>query len=146
MNDATQITNILHRYAELMDAGDLSGTAELFARARVKVGGGVELFGADAMEAHWRRYVRIYPCGTPRTKHVVTNAIVDIDEAGTSATARSYYTVHQATDVLQLQVICMGRYHDTFSKDADGWYLTGRDYTMLDLVGDLSHHLLPQEQ
>lgn len=142
MDDATAITNILHRYAECIDSGDFAGAASIFRRATVKAGGGAELVGAEAMEAHWQRWVRVYPCGTPRTKHVVTNVIIEFGDDGTTAATRSYYTVFQATDVLPLQPICSGRYHDTFAKDAGGWYLTSRDYTLMDLTGDLSQHLL----
>jgi hypothetical protein len=36
----THITNLLYRYAELMDAGELEAVAALFAKARVKMSGG----------------------------------------------------------------------------------------------------------
>ena len=38
MRDATAITNLLYRYAELMDAGDFAAVADLFTHARIKVG------------------------------------------------------------------------------------------------------------
>jgi 3-phenylpropionate/cinnamic acid dioxygenase small subunit len=95
-NDATAITNLLYRYAELIDAGDLPGAAALFRHAKVKSGGG-ELDEAGLLD-QWRRFVKIYPCGTPRTKHVITNPIVEVDEAAGTATCRSYYTVLQATE------------------------------------------------
>ncbi len=141
MQSATAITNLLYRYAELIDSGDLAGTAALFARARVKVGE-EWLEGSEPMEALWRRSVRIYPCGTPRTKHVITNPIVEIDEAAGTATCRSYYTVIQATDDLPLQVICAGRYHDSFVRDEAGWHFATRDYSLFDLVGNMNAHLL----
>jgi 3-phenylpropionate/cinnamic acid dioxygenase small subunit len=141
MSSATAITNLLYRYAELIDSGDLAGTAALFAQARVKVGDGW-LEGSAPMEALWRETVRIYPCGTPRTKHVVTNPIVEIDEAAGTATCRSYYTVIQAAENLPLQVICAGRYHDSFVRDAAGWRFATRDYSLFDLAGNMSAHLL----
>jgi 3-phenylpropionate/cinnamic acid dioxygenase small subunit len=142
MNSATQITNLLYRYAELMDAGALEDVAALFARARVKVGGGQVLEGAEPLLALWRSVVRIYPCGTPRTKHVVNNPIVEVDEAAGTATCRSCYTVIQATPDLPLQVIGAGRYHDVFVRLDGQWHFSERDYSLLDLVGDLSQHLL----
>ena len=93
MSSAIAITNLLYRYAELMDAGDLEGAAALFERARIKTGGGEIVQGSAPMLALWRAHVRIHPCGTPRTKHVITNAIVEVDEDAGSATCRSYYTV-----------------------------------------------------
>lgn len=141
MSSATAITNLLYRYAELMDAGDLEATAELFDKARIKTGGG-EQEGSAPMLALWRAHVRLYPCGTPRTKHVITNPIIDIDEEAGTATCRSYYTVFQATRDLPLQAICAGRYHDAFVREDGHWRFSQRDYSLLDLVGDLSQHML----
>ena len=142
MNDATHIANLLYRYAELIDSGDLAGTAALFERARVKMSEDAVIEGTAGMLEVWNSHVRLYPDGTPRTKHVITNPIIEVDEAGKTATCRSYYTVLQATPDLPLQVICAGRYHDEFAKDAGGWYFTARDYSMLELIGDLSRHML----
>lgn len=142
MNSATQITNLLYRYAEMMDGGDLEAVAALFTRARIKVGGGNVEEGAAPMLALWRAHVRIYPDGTPLTKHVITNPIVEVDEAAGTATCRSYYTVFQATPDLPLQAICAGRYHDAFVRMGDEWHFSTRDYSLLDLVGDLSQHML----
>ena len=142
MHDTTHIANLLYRYAEMMDAGALSDVAALFAKAKVKVGGGKVLEGAAPLEALWREVVRIYPCGTPRTKHVITNPIIEIDERAGTATCRSYYTVIQGTDDLPLQVICAGRYHDHFAKQDGEWHFAARDYSLFDLAGNLSAHLL----
>lgn len=142
MNSATAITNLLYRYAELMDAGELEGAAALFARTRVRTGDGAVVEGSAPMLALWRAHVRIYPCGTPRTKHVISNPIVEVDEDAGTATCRSYYTVMQATPDLPLQAICAGRYHDAFVRVDGQWHFSERDYSLLDLVGDLSQHLL----
>lgn len=142
-NDALRITNLLYRYAELMDSGDLEATAALFADARITLSGGQVVDGAAPMLELWRAHVRIYEDGTPRTKHVVSNPIIEIDEAAGTATARSYYTVLQATAELPLQVIGAGRYHDAFVRNEAGeWRFSARDYSMFDLVGDVSQHLL----
>jgi len=138
-DSAVQICNLLYRYAELIDSGDLVATAELFRHARVKSGG--EMKDAEGLLAVWRSFVRIHPCGTPRTKHVVTNPIIEIDEAAATATARSYYTVLQATPELSLQVVAAGRYHDAFERVDGKWRFSYRDYSLFDLQGDLSQHL-----
>ena len=142
MSSATAITNLLYRYAELMDAGDLEGAAALFERTLVRTGDGAVIEGSAPMLALWRAHVRIYPCGTPRTKHVISNPIVEVDEDAGTATCRSYYTVMQATPDLPLQAICAGRYHDAFVRVDGQWHFSERDYSLLDLVGDLSQHLL----
>lgn len=141
-HSATQITNLLYRYAELMDAGDLTAVAAMFRHAKMKSGAADGLLGHEAMLDQWRHFVKIHPCGTPRTKHVVTNPIVEVDEAADTATCRSYYTVLQATDAIPLQVIAAGRYHDRFERVDGSWRFAFRDYSMLDLKGDLSDHLL----
>lgn len=141
-NAAVAITNLLYRYAELMDAGDLEGVAALFRHARVKSGPSGDVVDADGLLALWRSHVKIHPDGTPRTKHVVTNPIVEVDAAAGTATCRSYYMVLQAVPGLPLQAICAGRYHDAFVRVDGEWRFAERDYTLLDLVGDVSQHLL----
>lgn len=142
MGSATAITNLLYRYAELMDAGKLEEVAAMFEDARVTLGGGKVVEGAAPMLEQWRTFVRIHPCGTPRTRHVITNPIVEIDEAVGRASCRSVYTVFQQTPELPLQAIASGRYHDTFERVEGIWRFATRDYSMLDYIGDLSQHLL----
>lgn len=142
MGSATAITNLLYRYAELMDAGQLEEVAALFQHARVTLGGGKVAESAAPMLEQWRAFVRIHPCGTPRTRHVITNPIVEIDEAAGTASCRSVYTVFQQTPELPLQAIASGRYHDTFERVGGTWRFATRDYSMLDYIGDLSQHLL----
>ena len=141
MSPETHITNLLYTYAELMDAGKLEETAALFEKARVKTGDKF-VEGSAPMLEQWRAFVRIYPCGTPRTKHVITNPIIHVDEAAGTASCRSYYTVFQQTPDLPLHAICAGRYHDTFVREDGVWRFATRDYSMLDYMGDLSQHLL----
>ena len=38
MQAETQIANLLYRYAECIDTGDLAAAAELFEHARIRVG------------------------------------------------------------------------------------------------------------
>ena len=78
--------------------------------------------------------------GTPKTKHITSNAIIEVDEEAGTATCRSYYTVLQATDDLPLQPIVTGRYHDTFHRVAGEWWFDTR-VMFIDQTGDLSHHL-----
>lgn len=136
------ICNLLYRYAELMDSGDFVAVAEMFRHARVvldpKDGSSVD---ADGILQIWTDSVIRYPDGTPRTKHVTTNPIVEVDEKAGTATCRSYYTVFQQTDTLSLQPIIAGRYHDRFENVDGAWRFAERDYSLVDLVGDLSQHL-----
>jgi 3-phenylpropionate/cinnamic acid dioxygenase small subunit len=136
----TQIANLLHRYAEHMDSGDFESAANLFEHARLRIGGGDDdTVDAASMLGLWQTLVIRYPDETPRTRHLVTNPIIDID-AGT-ATCRSCYTVLQQTDNFPLQIVVSGRYHDGFERVDGVWRFCYRDYTLMDFFGDTSHHL-----
>ncbi|VWB05109.1 dioxygenase [Burkholderia lata] len=144
-HSAVEIANLLYRYAELLDAGDLPRVAELFRHARIKTQDDAPTIGADELLALFSASVKRYPCGTPRTKHVVSNPIIEIDEAAHRATARSYYTVLQAVDGFPLQPVAAGRYHDAFERVDGAWRFSFRDYTLFDFAGDLRHHVNPSE-
>jgi 3-phenylpropionate/cinnamic acid dioxygenase small subunit len=145
MNDETQIANLLYRYSEYIDSANFAGAAALFADARLRIGVSPEgedvLVDAAGVLEIWTGYIKLYADGTPRTKHLCTNAIIEIDlEAGT-ATSRSNYAVLQQTDDFPLQTIVAGRYHDQFKKVGGEWRFAFRDYSLVDLVGDLSRHV-----
>jgi hypothetical protein len=131
---------LIFTYAERIDAGDLAGVAALFRDATFGSAQGGAYRGSDAVLEVLSRLVILYSDGTPRTKHVTTNLVVELDEANARATARSYFTVLQATDGLPLQPIIAGRYRDRFVCDAGAWRFDERVIT-IDLVGDLSRHL-----
>jgi 3-phenylpropionate/cinnamic acid dioxygenase small subunit len=135
----TAIATLVHRYAELVDAGDLPGVAALFADATYGAADGPVRRGADEVLAALRDAIILHE-GVPCTKHVITNLIVVADETGGAATARSYFTVLQATPALPLQTILAGRYHDRFRRDRDGWAFAERRIH-IDLVGDLREHV-----
>jgi 3-phenylpropionate/cinnamic acid dioxygenase small subunit len=140
-DSAVQIANLLYRYAECMDSGDWEGVGALFRHARLKTRDSDDPLDATQFLQLLNRYVKRYPCGTPRTRHVVTNPVIEIDEQAHRATVRSYYTVLQATEGLPLQVIAAGRYHDAFERVDGAWRFSFRDYSLLDMAGDLRHHL-----
>jgi 3-phenylpropionate/cinnamic acid dioxygenase small subunit len=140
---ATEITNLLFRYAEHMDAGDLDAAAALFTDAALildRSEGAAPVRGVGPIRAIWDSVI-LYADGTPRTKHVTTNPILDIDEEAGTATCRSYYTVFQQLEDLPLQPIITGRYHDRFERVEGRWRFAERDYTLVDQIGDLSRHL-----
>jgi 3-phenylpropionate/cinnamic acid dioxygenase small subunit len=142
MDDRDAITALLYTYAEAMDRGDFAAVADLFHHARIRVGPGADDFlDAPAMLELWENTVIRYADGTPRTKHVTTNVIVDVEPDGRQAASRSYYTVFQQVDSGPLHPIISGRYHDRFERVDGEWRFAERDYTLVDLVGDLSQHL-----
>ncbi len=141
-DSAVQVANLIARYAELVDAGDFDGLGDLLADAAVgEVGNDSLLVGRDAVRSMFETTTRRYEDGTPGTKHVTTNLILDIDEEAGVAATRSYWTVLQAVPGLPLQPILAGRYHDRFARTDGTWHFAERRY-QVELVGDLSHHLL----
>jgi 3-phenylpropionate/cinnamic acid dioxygenase small subunit len=136
----TQIANLLYRYAECIDTGDLAGAAALFEHARIRVGAD-DTIDAARLLGIWKSLIVLHPDGTPRTKHATTNPIIEVDEDTGTANCRSYYTVLQQTDEFPLQTIVTGRYHDRFERVDGQWRFSYRDLTLIDMVGDVSHHL-----
>jgi uncharacterized protein (TIGR02246 family) len=137
------IANLIYTYAERMDAGDFAGVADLFAQATLTFEGfDAAVRGRDAIEALYLRSTRRYEDGTPRTKHVMTNVIVEAADDGDTATSRSYFTVLQAVPgALSLQPVVAGRYRHSYVKAEGGWHVTAMHIT-IDLAGDMTHHML----
>src|SRR5947208_7968963 len=95
MDAERAITNLIFAYAERIDAGDFEGVADLFAAGRITAEGTDAVrAGRDAVLELYRRSTRVYEdTGTPKTKHLTTNLVVELDQA--TAQARSYFTVLQ---------------------------------------------------
>jgi len=138
-----EIENLIYSYAELVDAGDLEGMAQLFSHAEFfGPDGKIAASGADEFLTLQRRAIKIFTStGTPCTKHVTTNVLIEINETTDAATARSYFTVLQSTDELPLQPIIAGRYKDSFER-VDGSWRFSRRQSIPEFYGDLSKHLL----
>ncbi|MCW2755424.1 MAG: Ring hydroxylating enzyme beta subunit [Marmoricola sp.] len=146
MDSAREIENLLYTYAERIDLGDFDGVADLFTHATIfasEDGSPATRFvGREGALKMYSMSTRRYDDdGTPKTKHITTNAIIHVDEAAATATCRSYYCVVQATPALPLQPIIAGRYHDTFEVIDGSWWFATRTL-FVDLMGDLSQHLL----
>jgi hypothetical protein len=140
----TELANLIARYAELVDGGDFDGLSQLLSEAAVGAGDSTSLLrGRQAIRDLFTSTTRLHPDGTPGTKHVTTNLILDIDDDHGTATARSYWTVLQAVPGLPLQPILAGRYHDRFERADGRWHFSERRY-LVDLVGDVSHHMITE--
>ncbi|MEU2123239.1 nuclear transport factor 2 family protein [Nocardia niwae] len=137
--DTTAVTNLIAKYAELVDLGDFAGVGALFADA-VFIGSGTAIQGCEGVEEMLSSTVIRYADGTPRTHHVTTNIAIEFDDEANSAAARSYVTVHQALPDFPLQAVAAGRYHDRFER-VDGQWRFAERRVRIHLVGDLSRHL-----
>jgi SnoaL-like domain len=116
--------------------------ADVFAHATLTFEGfGETVEGRDAVAALYARTTRRYEDGTPRTKHVMTNVIVDVADGGVAAASRSYFTVLQAVPgAFALQPVIAGRYRHTYELVDGSWRFTAMHIT-LDLFGELGHHM-----
>lgn len=143
MDSYREIENLVYTYAELIDTGNLEGLAQLFSHAEfLGPDGKVAATGAEELFALQRQAVQIYAeTGTPLTKHVTTNLIIEVDETADSATARSYFTVLQSAEGLSLQPVLVGRYDDRFECVEGKWQFRRRQIVP-EHFGDLSKHLL----
>ena len=133
------ITNLVYRYADLIDRGDLAGVGQLFAHGTMDTGDGNLLRGADAVEHSYDIVLR-YPDGTPGTRHVTTNLLIDVDEDAGTGSCQSYVTVFQRFDDFPLQPVYQCCYADSFVRVDGTWRFEHR--RMFDhRPGDTSRHL-----
>ena len=133
------IENLIALYAERVDGGDFAAVGKLLAHA-IFTGSSGSATGADEIGQMLRDNVILYEDGTPRTKHVVTNIVIEVDAEAATASASSYFTVLQALPDLPLQIIASGRYLDRFEQHDGHWRFADRR-VRTDLVGDVSRHL-----
>lgn len=139
-DDATAITNELYRYAEVVDAGDFDELGELMEHCTFRYGpDGIDgPSGSQAIAASYRAAIITYADGTPRTRHITANPIIELDDE--TARVRSVYTVFQQAPDSGAETIISGRYHDTLRRIDGRWRFVERRF-LVDLVGDLSRHL-----
>jgi 3-phenylpropionate/cinnamic acid dioxygenase small subunit len=140
--DKLEITELLYRYAELIDAGDFDGVGRLLARSTFGGPASGSVSGADNIAKLFAMTTRRYPehGNVPRTRHLVLNPVVELSGDGTAAT-RSTFCVMQDTETVSIQPIVVGRYYDAFARDDQGWYFTERKVD-IQMIGDVSAHLM----
>jgi hypothetical protein len=137
-DDRWDILELLHRAAHAVDSGDFDAYGELFARASVTIGSDTRR-GREDIASRARATVILHE-GSPRTNHLVQNAVIEIDAEGRTARVTSYVQVVQGVPPdFPLQTIGTARYRDLLHHDADGWYFLERVAEVM-LVGDLSRH------
>jgi SnoaL-like domain len=122
-----------------VDDGDFAGLGHLLADATF-TGGGAPVSGPEAIEKMFHDTLLVYGDGTPRTRHLTTNVVIEFDEQAGTAISRAYFTALQALPDLALQPIVSGRYRDRFERRDGQWRFVERR-VLVDLVGNVSHHL-----
>jgi 3-phenylpropionate/cinnamic acid dioxygenase small subunit len=136
-DDRGEIENLMARYCELFDSGDLDGYAALFAGARI-ASHMSDTSGPEEVKAFHQANGIFYE-GVPNTRHVISNLHIEIDDDGLTASGRSYVTVFQAVPDFPLQPVFIGQYQDKFKKVDGKWRFAERECEPY-LAGDLSRH------
>jgi SnoaL-like domain len=134
------IQHVMFRYAECVDLARFEELGQLFRHGSLAAVGAEPMKGAQAIRNFYAATNKVHSDGTLRTRHLATNAIVEVEPGATRATARSYFVVLQETATLPLQAIVAGRYHDVFHVVAGEWTFAER-LIHVDQVGDMSNHL-----
>ena len=137
------IERLLFDYCDGIDTGNFAKTAALFGAAGLYglVGSRSAASGADQVLATMQASIRTYD-GVPRTRHVVTNAVIDIDDGAESGTARSYIQVLHAPPGGFITTVVAGSYHDRVHI-VDGVWQFAERRMHIELTGDLTTHLQP---
>jgi hypothetical protein len=141
-SDERAIENLIARYSFLVDDGDFAGLGELLDDCELTLGPGPAVRGRDAIAALARAALMTYDDGTPRTRHITTNVLIEIDEAAGTARSQAYYTVLQSLPDFPLQPIATGTYHDRFERRGGVWVFTSRS-VQTRFAGDTRHHRRP---
>lgn len=136
------VRRLLFAYSEGVDSGRFDEVADLFGDSGLygEVDGPAAR-GRDQVLLAMQRNVRLYD-GVPRTRHVVTNVVIDLDVDLARARCRSYVQVlHQAPGA-DIRTIVAGTYHDVVEHVSDTEWRFIERRMHLELLGDLSTHLV----
>lgn len=125
--DEVEITGLVYRCAEYIDTGELGLAAALFENAQVKLHPEGETLDHNELLAQWQNEIALQANGTSTSRLLISNPIVEVDKANSSATCRSHYMVLQATTSLPFQFSAAGKYHDQFLQKNGRWQFSARE-------------------
>jgi 3-phenylpropionate/cinnamic acid dioxygenase small subunit len=131
VNAETHITNLIYRYAELLDAGDMERVRELLQHADITASGSDAKMRASELFPDLATSPLRGSEGAPprRGKHVTTNVRVDVDGSGATAHARStYLLVAEREGGPGISIVTAGQYHDDFELVEGAWRFSRRCY------------------
>jgi hypothetical protein len=138
-DDYFAIQKLIFSYPQHLDRGEIEAMAAMFRHATVHFPSQAPIReDAAAVARAYRDFLRIYPDGTPRTRHMIANVIIEPDGPG-YARSTSCVMVFQQTQELPLQPIIGGDYEDRFQKVDGAWRFIERRIRN-DQFGDLSAH------
>jgi hypothetical protein len=130
------IERTLYRYCNAVDSADFAAFAEIFTHGQWFM---VDEPGAAPVLEWFKRHTILYD-GQTKTKHQITNLIVDEAADGQSASFTCTISIWQGLDDFPIQPIVMGRFAGTFVQlEGEWWWKTHR--LIRELVGDRSRHI-----
>lgn len=136
-SDEWEISNLIARYAELLNLGQIDEVGELFRHGRItSENNSTDREGSEAVAAMYRESVH-FPEKLPDTLLFTSNLQIHVD--GDHASGKAYFTALHVTD-RGLAPVIAGRYHDEFRRIDGKWWFHHR-HMFPDLTGDLSTHL-----
>ena len=135
MSDVGEITSLIHSYGRLLDSGDIEGVIALFEYATWRGDpNGPVLEGSAAIRPVYEQL--LVALGSLKTKHLLSNLSIDVDEGGNTASSHCYWTVLQNTEPgRSIDVTLSGEYTDRFEKLHGKWCFSDRLITT-DLFGN----------
>jgi 3-phenylpropionate/cinnamic acid dioxygenase small subunit len=136
------IERLMFRYARSVDLAQWDELGRLFTHGQVRATTSDDVAtGATEVANLWAGVNKVHSDGTLRTRHLLTNIMIDIDEDAGTAVAESYFMVFQATDITPLQPIAGGRYTDQFRRRDGVWWFEEK-FIHVDQVGNVADHLV----
>ena len=131
MTDEETIRQLLYKYSFYVDERDYEKLGELLADATFSLiwkTEGIEdvgIRGADAIRAYYADHQR----DRRPSRHVITNAVIEVDEGGRSASVYAYLTSvgHPPEPP---SVLLSGHYEDRFEKIDGEWRFTRKTCVM----------------
>jgi 3-phenylpropionate/cinnamic acid dioxygenase small subunit len=131
MNDYEAIRQLLYRYSFYVDQRDYEKLGELLADATFSLiwqTEGIEhtgIRGRDEIIAYYANHQR----DRRPSRHVITNAVIEIDQDGQTATAYAYLT-SVGHPPQPPSVLLSGHYEDRFQKTDGEWRFTQKTCIM----------------
>jgi hypothetical protein len=148
MIDYEQIRTLTYEYTFRLDRGDFSGVGELLSRGALRMAAkgmdSSEIRGRSEIEQFYAGQVVTYD-GNPRTRHLISNHVVELAEDGETAKGHCYFTVLQAAPKQPIQTVVCGRYSDSFVRENGDWRFDEKviEVDYLTAIGD--HFLIDDE-
>lgn len=144
--DAEQIRALTYEYTFRLDGGDFAGVAELLGEGSLRMSAkGMDeeaMRGAAEIERFYADQVVTYD-GDPRTRHVISNHVVDVD--GDAASGRCYFTVLMKPPRQPIRIVVCGRYFDSFER-VDGHWRFREKVIRVDYLTDIGSHFVIDDE